>query len=313
MTEILADTDEWATWRALMFSFIDNPLVQVRKNEDYEATIPPCLLCDAVYDYEPHSAGIGDHDNPDESMFQRYYHPSWLRNPLYLPVLTISNLSEALEIVHGNYERWIHVFKPNQAPWTADGGAREGADNFVWFEGDESTVFPLPVNLRHVIWDLNKYEGNVSLVLLCLFLAMPNLESVSVSALRCNEAVETLFASFPSPRPNVPCVWDVLSIPSGFTIAPKLQTLHFNHCHMSSSDMYFLGDCAIEHKVFPALRNVKHYYCFGMTYASIIGLSQAVNLSFDRWEISGNTCPQECVNPKNREVLFLSWNPFESS
>lgn len=299
MAELLAEADEWATWKALMISFIDNPLVQVRRNEDYEATIPPCLLTDAIYDYEPHSAGMGDHDDPDETTFQRYYHPSWIRDPLPLPVVSISTLSEALDIVKGNYERWMDVFKPNQAPWSVDGKAKEDSDNFVWFEGDEGAVFPLPVNVRHVIWDLKNYEGNVSLVLLCLFLAMPNLESVSVSGLWCDERVDSLFATFPSPRPNVPCVWNLLAIPDGFTISPKLHTLHFDGCHMSSSDMYFLGDCAIEHKVFPALRNVKHYYSDGMTYASIIGLSQAVNLSFDRWELSGNTCPQECVNPKN--------------
>lgn len=300
--------EDTQAWKELIAASLSNPTDHQHRNYSYESSLPSYLSLhsqDSIQDFEPHSGGIGYFDDPDESMFERYYWPSWKRGVCQIPTVRIQSIAQAIDLALGNYEHWNEIFTPNLPPWTSIDESMEVYLDSIVIDGD-CTTFPLPAQVRHVVWDFSDFRDeentnpSMSVVLLALFLAMPNLQSLCIKKIRIQADTTSLFAHFPSPLEEVHSCLDDLGVPPGFTLAPRLESLQFSNSVLSSSDVFFLGDCAIHQKVFPCLRNLKFYYCLGMSYSSILHISPVLNLSFDRWECSGWCWPQECSNPKNR-------------
>lgn len=134
---------------------------------------------------------------------------------------------------------------------------------------------------------------------------MPNLEAASLRGIRAHQIDRgSLFGCFPSPRVQVASMWSGLGLPAGVTVAAKLASLHLTDCQLATSDLYFLGDCAVENAVLPALRNIALDNCRGPSYGGIVALAQATNFAFNRSLVAGAVCPQDCVNPKNLSRFY---------
>jgi hypothetical protein len=302
-------------WRDLIAASLTEPSQYKGRNFDYEGTLPknPFMSAnDSIGDFEPHCGGIGYYDDPDEAVFEHYYWPSWRPWAPAVPTVHVRRLSDALNLALGNFDDWMSIFHFIRPTGTVSSSV--DIDNVVADciiqEGDGSgSADPLPCQLRHVVWDFDEFKDNTglsvnSVALLSLFLAMPNIESLCIRNLSMDPDKESNFAHFPSPLPSCTSFLDEIGIPQGFAIAPRLKTIQFSKCDLSSADIFYLGDCAIHNAVFPLLRNIKFYYCGGMSGSSIMHLSPTVNMSFDRWECSGFCWPQEPINPKNMNVHY---------
>lgn len=298
------DDDLCKAWCELIAHKIRiNSTFRASCNADFEATLPTNSVEDPVEDFEPHLHCLGSYDEPDLSMFAMFDdHPSRRgdcghRSP---PIVAISEVAHAARLAVGDHDIWSHMLSLPSATGAVD----DGDDHFVWRTGDDRTR-PLPRNLRRAIFDFGGFDGNASAALLCLFLAMPGLEAASLRHIRSHHIERgSLFGCFPAPRAQVASMWSVYGVPAGLTVAAKLTSLHLTDCHLTTADMYFLGDCAIENAVLPMLRDVALDHSHGAAYGSIVALAQATNFAFDRSRITGATCPQECVNPKNLVCFY---------
>lgn len=290
------DDDVCTAWRELMVhKIVINSTFRMRHNV-FEATVPAHSIEEPIEDFEPLLHGIGSYDDPDVSMFAMFDGDASRgggRCLHGLPIVVVTEVAHTARLAAGDLVIWDHIF--SHAPTVKAVGDDDG--HFVWSTGDDRAR-PQPRNLRHAVFDFGGLDGNVSAALLCLLLAMPNLEAVSLRCIQAHQIERgSLFGCFPAPREQVASMWSGLGLPTGVTVAPKLASLHLKNCQLPTTDMYFLGDCAVEHAVLPALRNVALNHCHGPSYGSIVALAQAINFVFDHSLVA--TCPQECVNPKN--------------
>lgn len=265
-------------------------------NEAYVATLPTSHMSEVdgtIYDFEPHCAGQGCYDDPDNEPFHMFSEEfSWSRgeqeNAICLKVTSCHQLIDLATF--SNDEEWsLGLESMLQSPScsTASFSPRDV----------ESTRFAENIILDCDDWERcsEHYGRCMSAALLSFMVSFPQLKALKIRKL--NWLDTSMFATFPSPTP--------LLLDRGYDSPPvvsdTLETLWLHHCHVPSDDVLFMTDCAIEHKVLPNLRNVRFHYCQGMSYSSISSTTtSALNVNFDRWEMSGWCWPQECVNVKNR-------------
>jgi hypothetical protein len=298
-------------------------------NTDYLSTIPLSVLSEidgTVIDYEGHCNGLGDHDFTNEldekyfSMFSNElsYVPQHERGVRFVMTdcLQVFELlrcysenadGEKLQSLFGSYcVPCSHVPATEKGPIPLSSFRKRETSTLAGKEEDE--ILLKSTNRLHDIdelildcesWTSCSIHCNrcLSAVFLGILLLLPNLKALKIRKLQWTDA--SLFANFPSPFSVISSdSFDYNVPPADFAVSP-LTTILFYKCHVSSADLYFLADCAVEHKILPSFRNLKLYYCSGMSYTSITStLSSAVNLVFDRFEMSGWCWPQEPVNPK---------------
>lgn len=297
------DEDVCAAWcELLVHEIVINSTFRMLRNV-FEASVPTHSIEEPIEDYEPLLHGLGSFDDPDVSMFAMFDGDASRgggRLPHEIPMVAVTEVAHAASLAAGDLGVWDRIFSCSSTVTAA--GDVDG--HFVWCTGDDRSR-PLPRNLRHVVFDFGGLDGNASAALLCLLLAMPNLEAASLRGIRAHQIDRgSLFGCFPSPRAHVASMWSGLGLPAGVAVAAKLTSLQLKDCLLPTSDLYFLGDCAVENAVLPALRNIALDNCHGPSYGSIVALAQATNFAFDRSLVAGAMCPQECVNPKNLSRFY---------
>ena len=298
------------TWRAL-----DVHSYRSTHSDDYLSTFPPSHLEDSsresIDDHEPHCCGIGYYDAPDLAGFSNLaenHDMSCTR----IHLTSGHDILSLLTMTHEPIDKWklwkkIIVFAPDLS--YPEEILKNGADidscvpssNLAEISSRCNSIIEAS---KLIIMDCEDWlscdmhaddHSCLSAVFLALFILLPKLEGLKIRNLHWGEI--DIFALFPNPQ-TLYHDHRLLNV----SLSP-LKTLWFDKCHVSSADVLYIADCCTEHQIFPELRNLKFYYCIGMSYPSITSyLYSAVNLDFDRWECSGWCWPQEPINSKNESV-----------
>lgn len=212
--------------------------------------------------------------------------------------IKLTSCQQAFDLASGNHEIWKEIlFLPNQRQ--------------VLHTED----IPIEYQIHHIQylrWDCEDWKpcecpfhsstsssaGCLSMTFLALLFALPQLKGITIDHLTCNYM--SLFANFPSPSAWSNATIERLDwIPKHWTISSQLEFIYWNHCYsISSVDLFYLGDCLIEHYIFPSLKHIYFHVCFGMSYSSIIHTYPLFDCQFDRFECRGRIWPQQPVNPK---------------
>jgi hypothetical protein len=295
-------------------------------NSDYISTIPASAISDmdgTVVDYEGHCNGLGDHDFTTE-LDEQYF--SMFSNELsYVPQheaavrFVMRDCKQVFDLLRCyDCDKLESLFRSccatssavpapsSKKPFLLSSVTKNEMLS-VSEKAEEESELKSSKKIQDIdefIFDCENWKSCslhhnrcLSAVILGLLLLLPNLKALKIRKLLWTDA--SLFANFPSPLSvNFGDGFDY-NLPSLSFVLSPLTTILFHKCHVSSVDLYYLADCAVEHKILSCFRNLKLYYCYGMSYPSITStLSSAVNLVFDRFEMSGWCWPQEPVNPK---------------
>jgi hypothetical protein len=307
-------------------------------NEEYVDSLPPSHAEErdqTIEDYEPHSYGHGYYDTPDYapfSVFGEMYTESRTESDKMMEI-SIRNCEQLISLSYytedmkdwtcrlnlANVLREILVLTPEQTasltirPSEKDDMSEEeiaqhNATNLISLLTSTTILIVECKHWRPICTTPFHANKCLSAAFLSLLLSFPKARAIRIRNLSTYslDTPMSLFANFPSPRllPSPSTAADSENN-DAYTVSSSLHILSFSHCGaFHRTDLSFLSDCAIEHRVLPNLRHLQCYYCSGMSYPSVVAASEALNLEFDRFEISGWCWPQEAVNSKNRENYY---------